>query len=159
MIFIRLVKPSQPDTLGGAFCCSRTHQSPQRRSCCEHAVGNPQEYKTIHRELGFWWDSTEVCSWPSIHNNLKLRIKSLVIKLVDDKDLQSSQVQLVKKADQNSELLRTAKRKLISQNTQHMPVNGSALEVADWKARGRFLTQMSALGSLLLQTVKAILAL
>ena len=112
MIFIILAELSQPDTLGGAFCCSRIHQSPQRRSCCEHAVGNPQEYKTTHRELGFWWDSMEVCSWPSIHNNLKLHIKSLVIKLVDDKGLQSSQVQLVNKADLNSERLRIAKSEL-----------------------------------------------
>lgn len=111
-------------------CRSRIHQSPQR-SRNEHAVGNTQVHRTIHWELGFWWDSTEVCSRPSIPNNLKLNIKSLVIKLTDDKDLQSSQVQLVNKADLNPECLRIAESKLKYLRICNTPVNGSALEIAD----------------------------
>lgn len=85
---------------------------PHQRPCCERAVGNPQVHKTSHWDFGFWWDSTEACSRPSLQNNRKPNIKSLVIKLTDDKDLRSSQVQLVNEADLNPGRLRIAKSKL-----------------------------------------------
>lgn len=112
MAFIILAQVGHLKALGGSFPPLQNSPKSPKRPCCERAVGNPQVHKTSHWDFGFWWDSTEACSRPSLQNNRKPNIKSLVIKLTDDKDLRSSQVQLVNEADLNPGRLRIAKSKL-----------------------------------------------